>query len=407
MKAFECGKLIDGLSDKPLENAVVLVEDGEIEEVGSQGEVSIPDDADVVDHSENVVIPGLIDAHLHLVGTRSMNPFDWIKEDVTLGTARATADLRKLLRAGFTSVRDVGSGTALGLRDAVQEGEIPGPRIYTSGRSISQTAGHGDAHYLPYTWVTDESKKGLAAIADGPDECRKEVRKRIREGVDLIKIMTTGGVLSEKDSPEQSQFTDEEIEVFTEEAHRVGIPVASHAQGGPGIKSALRNGVDTIEHGFYLDDEAIDLMKETDAVFVPTLSIMHRLVTRGDEYGVPEYGLEKANHARDAHFKAVKLAYENDVSIALGTDFIGPELVPHGENVLEAELLVEMVGLSEMDAIKAGTSVAARTVWDEKIGAIEEGRYADIVALDSDPLEDITALRETKAVYKEGKKVEV
>jgi imidazolonepropionase-like amidohydrolase len=407
MRIIDCGTLVDGVSNEGLDAHRILVDDaGRIDAVGPIENLDAPSDADHLDHRDETVVPGLVDAHLHLGGSRSMDPFDWVTESSELGAARATADLRTIVAAGFTAVRDVGSDTGLALRQAVEEGSIPGPRVYTSGPSISQTGGHGDSHYLPYSWVTGED--GIATLADGPAECRTEARKRIRDGVDLIKIMTTGGVLSEKDAPDQSQFTDEEIRAFTEEAHRVGIPVASHAQGAPGIKSALRNGVDTIEHGFYLDRETIDLMLETDATFVPTLAIMHRLVTEGADHGVPEYGLEKAAHARDAHFEAVERAYEADVPIALGTDFLGPDLVPHGENALEAELFVEEVGMTEMDAIKAGTSVAARTVPDDDIGAIEAGNRADLVALDGNPLDDISVLREgVQTVYKDGATVEL
>jgi len=167
--------------------------------------------------------------------------------------------------------------------------------------------------------------------------------------------MTTGGVLSEKDHPRQSQMTDAEISAVVEEAHRVGIPVASHAQGTPGVKNALRNGVDTVEHGIWLDDEAVDLFHETGATLVPTLAVMHRICERGAEHGLPEYGLEKAYEAREAHFESARKAHEAGVPVALGTDFLGPELLPHGENALEAELFVEEVGMSEREAIRAGT----------------------------------------------------
>ena len=399
MQYVTCDRLVPG-DGAPIDDAGVLVEDGRIVAAGRRTEIDVPSNADRIEHDEATVTPGLIDAHLHLQGARSMDPFAWIRESSELGTARATADLRALLAAGFTAVRDVGSETGLALRDAVKDDEIPGPRVFTSGQSISQTGGHGDAHYLPYEWVEDGG--GVATLADGPAECRKAARKRIREGVDCLKIMTTGGVLSEKDAPDQSQFTDAEIQAFTEEAHRVGIPVASHAQGAPGVKAALRNGVDTIEHGFYLDEECFELFAETGATFVPTLAIMHRLVTRGDEHGVPEYGLEKAREAREAHFDATRRAYEAGIPIALGTDFIGPELIPHGENALEAELLVEEIGLSEREAIEAGTRVAARTVPAEDIGVLEAGARADFAVFETDPLADITALYDPDAVYKGG-----
>jgi imidazolonepropionase-like amidohydrolase len=405
MRVIHCDTLVDGVESEPVADGRICIEDGRVVAAGPADEVDVPADATRVDHGDATVIPGLIDAHLHLFGSRSMNPFDWLKESSELGTARATADLRKLLAAGFTSVRDVGSTTGLALRAAVDDGTIPGPRVFTSGRSISQTGGHGDSHYLPFEWA--DSEQTGSVLADGEAECRKEARKRIREGVDLIKIMTTGGVLSEKDAPDQSQFTDAEIRAFTEEAHRVGIPVASHAQGGPGIKSALRNGVDTIEHGFYVDEECVELFAETDATFVPTLAIMHRLVTEGSEHGVPDYGLEKARAAREAHFDSTRRAYEAGVPIALGTDFLGPELVPHGLNALEAELFVDEIGMSEHEAILSGTTVAARTVAADDIGTLGAGSHADLVVFEESPLDDITNLYEPSAVYKGGERVEL
>jgi imidazolonepropionase-like amidohydrolase len=406
MKLIECGTLVDGTGKDPISDARILVEDGRVVEVGPSEAVDAPDEAEHVDHSGETVIPGLIDAHLHLKGTRSMDPFDWVRESSELNTARATADARTLLASGFTAIRDVGSEAGIPVRDAIDDGTIPGPRVFTSGRSFSQTAGHGDAHYLPYEWATSRDAGG-DGIVDGADECRKGARKRIREGADLIKIMTTGGVLSEKDAPSQSQFTDAEIQAFTEEAHRVGIPVASHAQGAPGIKSALRNGVDTIEHGFYIDQECLDLFEETGATFVPTLAIMHRLVERGDEFGVPEYGLRKARNASEAHFDATRRAYEAGIPVALGTDFLGPEPMGHGENALEAELFVEEIGMSEHEAIVAATGTAAETVAADDIGTLTVGNHADIVAFESSPLEEITNLYEPSTVYKGGDAVEL
>ncbi|WP_430503829.1 amidohydrolase family protein [Haloparvum sp. PAK95] len=405
MRVIDADLLITGRDEEPIEaGRIVVADDGTIDAVGTQEDVAAPADADHEAHP--VAMPGLIDAHLHLLGVRDMEPMTWLTESSELGAARATADLRDLLAAGFTTVRDVGSTTALGLRDAVAEGEIPGPRVFTSGQSISQTGGHGDLHFLPYDWV-EKSDQGVGTLADGADECRKEARKRVRQGVDVLKIMTTGGVLSEKDAPDQTQFTDAEVEALVEEAHRVGIPVASHAQGAGGVKSALRNGVDTIEHGFYLDQRCFDLFHETGATFVPTLAIMHRLVEQGADHGVPEYGLEKAREAREAHFDSVERAYEDDVPIAVGTDFLGPELIPHGENALELELLANEVGMAERDVIQSATRVAARTVPADDLGTLEAGNAGDVLALDSDPLADISAVRDVAAVYKGGEPVEL
>ncbi len=185
MQYVTCGRLVPG-DGAPIDDAGLLIEDGRVVAAGPAEDVDAPAEAERIDHGDATVTPGLIDAHLHLQGGRSMDPFAWVRESSELGTARATADLRALLGAGFTAVRDVGSETGLALRTAVEDGTIPGPRVFTSGQSISQTGGHGDAHYLPYEWV--ENGDGVATLADGPAECRKTARKRIREGVDCIKI---------------------------------------------------------------------------------------------------------------------------------------------------------------------------------------------------------------------------
>ena len=397
----DCGTLVRATGES-IADARIRIEGGRVADVGTRESVEAVGER--VDHSGEIVLPGLVDAHLHLQGHRSMDPMEWVTERTALSTARATADLRSLLDAGFTTVRDVGSTTALGLREAVDEGTIPGPRVFTSGRAISQTGGHGDVHSLPHEWVAD-GEATISTLADGPDECRREARRRIRDGVDCLKIMTTGGVLSERDAPDQSQFTDAEVAAMVEEAHRVGVPVASHAQGTAGVVRALENGVDTIEHGFYLDDAALDLFLETDATFVPTLAIMHRIVTEGADHGVPEYGLEKAREAREAHFDSTRRAYEAGVPIATGTDFLGPELVPHGTNALELELLVSEVGMSEAEAIAAATGVAARTVPADDVGHLDVGAHADFLAVEADPLSDVSALRGPDADDRGGEPV--
>lgn len=398
----DCGTLITGADEQPITDARVRIEDGSVVKAGPVEEV--PAEGEQINHSTKTVLPGLIDAHLHLVGARSMNPLSWTLNSSAHATARATADARALLDAGFTTVRDMGSAYAIGIRDAVDEGELPGPRIYASGRAISQTGGHGDTHSLPLPWVESEAGGAVSTLADGVAECRTEVRKRIRDDADCVKIMTTGGVLSEYDAPEQRQFTDDEIVAMTEEAHRVGMPVASHAQGTAGIKAAIANGVDTIEHAFHLDEEAVDMLLETDTTVVPTMAIMDRIVERGEEAGVPEHGIQKATTAFAAHTDSVKRAFDAGVPIATGTDFIGPELIPHGENALELELFVNRVGMSEHEAIRAATGVAARTVPDEAVGTLQEGNYADFVVAD-DPLSDITELSDPIAVYKGGEQV--
>jgi imidazolonepropionase-like amidohydrolase len=403
MKVFECGTLIDGIAEEPMRDARIVVEDGTISEVGPREAVAVTEDATVVDHEQEAVVPGLVDAHLHINGWRSLEPFDMLTLDVVQGTARATNDLRTLLGNGFTSIRDCGGPTGLGLRAAVEEGEIPGPRIKTAWKSFSQTAGHADSHYLPHEWVTSEQSDGHV-LADGVSECRREVRKHLREGVDLIKIMTSGGMLSEKDHPDQAHYTEAEIRAFTDEAHRWGIPVASHAEGTAGINRALRNGVDTIEHGIGIDEESIRLFEETGAILVPTIQAIYRNATAGPDSDVPEWSKEKSKEAHEEHVESAKRAYEAGVPIAHASDCGGTEDHPLG-TMLEFEILVDEVGMTEMEAIQSGTSVAARALDDERIGAITSGRHADFVALSENPLDDITALSGEKTVYKDGERV--
>ena len=394
----DCGTLFTG--SEVVDDGRFVVEDGETTAVGTQE--GIEPSGERVDLSSEVVTPGFVDAHLHLKGSRSMDPMDWVAGTTAEDAARAVADADALLSAGFTTVRDVGSDVAIGVRNAIDAGEIEGPRVFTSGMSVSQTGGHGDLHMLPREWVEDGA--GISTLVDGTDECRRVARERHRDGADLLKIMTTGGVLSEKDSPTEAQFTDAEVRALVEEAHRVGMPVASHAQGAAGIKRALENGVDTIEHGFHIDEACLDLFAETGATFVPTLAIMHRIVTRGEDHGVPEHGLRKARAARESHFEAVERAKAAGVPIAAGTDFIGPGLVPHGENALELELLVEEVGFTPTEAIAAATTIAGRTI-PADVGGLAAGNYADFLTLGGDPRDDIGHVRDVTAVYKGGKQV--
>jgi len=405
MRVFDAARVVDGRRDEAIRDARLVVDDdGTVAAVGPRESTEAPPDAEHVEFPDRTIVPGFVDAHVHLQGARSMDVADWTTTPDSLAAARATADLRSLASAGFTSVRDLGSSVGLGLRAALEEDEIAGPRVFTSGPAISQTGGHGDVHDLPYEWVADGTP--LSTLADGVDECRRAARKRVRDGADCLKIMTTGGVLSERDSPDVRQFTDDEIRAVTAEADRAGLEVAAHAQGTAGIKAALRNGATTIEHGFQMDSKCIDLLKDCGGTFVPTLAVMCRITDRGDDHGVPEWGLRKARAARDDHIDAVERAYEAGVSIGAGTDFMGPELVPHGENALEMELLVNEIGFSEMEALQAGTRGAARTLPRNDLGALEDGNRGDFAVLADDPLSDISAVRRVEATYIDGERVE-
>ncbi len=395
--AIKNGTLIDGMGGAPLPNGVILIENSKIVDLismeGSPNiDLKIPQDAQVIDASGKTIMPGLIDAHLHLLGVRSMQPVQWVLDRPALRAARATKDVQKLIEAGFTSVRCAGSDVSVYLKKAIDEGTIQGPRIVAAHKCISQTAGHGDTHELPLEWVIGPYTMGR--IADGVDDCRRAAREQIREGAGVIKICSTGGVLSEKDAPSHAQFIDEEIAAISTEAHRVGIKVMAHAQSPEGIQNAIRNGVDTIEHGIYLDDETISIMLENKTIVVPTFAIVNAIVTMGAEAGVPDYGLRKAKESHKAHIKSIKQAYQAGVRIALGTDFCGPDIIPHGENAVELEIFVNQVGMSPMEAIVAATKVGAEALGLEKeIGTLEKGKKADILIVDGNPLEDITILQ--------------
>lgn len=414
MKVIECGTLIDGLADEPVRDAVVLVDGDTVEATGPRETISIPEGAEQIDHSNQVVVPGLVDAHLHLNGTRTFSsPSDRLTKSVQLSTARATGDLRKLLDAGFTSVRDMGSSAGLALAAAVEEGEISGPRIYTSGPNFSQTAGASDHNSLPYDWATSQHSRtevAMSTVVDGVDECRKAARKRIREGADVLKVFGTGAGFHGLGQPEHSAYTPAEIRTFAEEAHRVGVPLAAHLIGEEGTETAVRNGVDTVEHGWYTDEETVESMVEESVTLVPTLYTIHRFAHAGTAENTPPRfedlgGPEKARRAEESAIDATKRAHEAGVPIALGTDAMGNDLLPHGENARETELLVEHVDMTPMDALKTATSVGACAIGDDRIGAVAEGRYADLVALDADPLADVTALGAVSAVYKGGERV--
>lgn len=400
-----CGTLIDGIADEPIRDALVVVEDSRVTEVGPREEVSAPEDAKRIDHSTQVVTPGFVDAHVHLDGTRSFSPMERISSTTAFKTARAAADLQPLLDAGFTTVRDLGSTAALGLRDAVNEGELAGPRIFTAGRAFSQTGGHADIHSLPHDWVRN-NPDGMGAVADGVAECRKEVRKELRRGVDCVKIMTSGGMASRRDDPDDVFYTPAEIRAFTEEAHRVGVPVASHANG-PGATVAVENGVDTVEHAIGIEEEAIETVAERGGAVVPTLSAIYRLANEGEEHGLPDFHVRKGREFVDRHADSIRRAHEGGAPIVLGTDCNGSTLHPHGDNAIEFELLVDQADLPEIDALKAGTSAAPHALPVDDVGAIAEGYHADLVALEADPLADISATRDAVgAVYKSGERVD-
>ena len=401
--------VFDGLGN--LFKGSVVVDDGKIVDVGSVGSVEVPKDAEVIDLGGMYLLPGLIDAHLHLVGMRTG---DFVKEPLLTPyetfVARVVKDLEELIYSGFTTVGDAGSLIAVKVKQAVNEGTIVGPRIVAAGLTLSPTFGHGDTHYLPIEYVDFRTTRKLTPLAslicDGVDECRKAARYALREDADFIKIMATGGVLSQKDRPEYRQFTLEEIKAIVDEARAAGRFVHAHAQGTEGIKNAILGGVKVIAHAIYIDEECSALAKDLDVVVVPTLSIVDRILAIGSKIGIPEWGLKKAEEANKAHISNIRKAYKLGVKIATGTDFCGGPL-RMGDNALEIKLLVEKVGMEPKEALIAATRVAAEAVGlKDKIGTIEKGKIADLIAVSGDPLSNLDILMSKdniKLVIKEGK----
>jgi imidazolonepropionase-like amidohydrolase len=396
-----CGRLIDPSRELVVENGCVYVEGGVVKSAGSRGEVEAP--GDVVEYglpSNVTIMPGMIDAHVHVTGLRSG---DYVKEALItpFGTlvARGIRDLEKMLDAGFTTIVDAGGLISLHLKQAEREGTIRAPRIIAAGYTVSQTFGHGDTHYLPVEYVDARTTRLLTPfqtlLCDGPDECRKAARYALRAGADFIKIFTTGGVASQLDRPEYPQFTLEEIKAIVEEARRARKFVHAHAEGAEGIINALKAGVTRIAHAIYINDDGINLALEKNAVIIPTLTVVKLLVEHGEKAGVPSWALEKAREVYKVHVENIRKAYRAGVRMATGTDifFELPELGMYGKNAVELLALVEDIGMKPMEALKAATANAAYVAGLEGVvGGLREGMKADIIAVRGNPLNDIKVL---------------
>jgi imidazolonepropionase-like amidohydrolase len=309
---------------------------------------------------------------------------------------RATHDLNKLVDAGYTSVRDMGSNGGIHLRNAVNEGTLRGPRIKTPGLVINQTGGHMDKHFLPLE--ESKTKKPVGRIADGPDECRRAVREQTRAGADFIKICVTGGVMGEKEAPEETQFSDEEIQVIVAEANKKNKNISAHAQGLSGARKAVQLGVQWIEHGVFLDEKICEQMQRKNVILTPTLSFFYKTATEGERHGVMPWAVEKAKRVLQAHARSFCLAHRMGVKMAAGTDFTGAPMTAHGTNALELELMVKE-GFSPMEAIVAATKTASELMqMESEIGTVEEGKLADLIVVDGNPLEDIRILQDQSKI---------
>ena len=390
--------LIDGRGGPPIANAALRIRDERVEAVGPANHVGpAPAGARTIDARGATLLPGLVDAHVHLM-LEEADLLRMLATPFSLNFYLALDRMQRTLAAGVTSVRDA-AGADLGLKRAVESGLVAGPRMQISTTALSITGGHLD-FWMPSGNEIDllPSHPGLPrGICDGVDGVRAKVREVLRAGADIVKICSTGGVMSPTDHPDFAQFSPEELAVVVSEAAaRRGVKVMAHAQGAEGVKNAVRAGVHSIEHGVYLDDEAIDLMLERGTFLVPTLLAPLYVIESGEAgANLPPGALDKAREVFDAHQDSVARAHRAGVRIAMGTD---AGVMPHGTNARELGLMVD-VGMSPMEAIVASTASGAACLgWQGQIGTLEAGALADVVVVNGDPLEDVRVLERRDAI---------
>lgn len=400
------GTVIDGNGRSPLKNGAVLIRDNKIEQVGRKSDLRLPNsDITLIDVQGGHILPGLIDTHVHFIFD-GINFIQEMNTPYSLNYYKAIEPMRRTVEAGITSVRDAG-GADLGMKQAVEQGLIAGPRMQISITVLSITGGHGDS-WLPSGTDMDlfpATPGRPSGICDGVEEVRKKVREVLRAGADIIKVCSTGGVLSPTDHPEFTQFTPEELAVMVQEAaYRRGVKVMAHAQGAEGIKNAVRAGIHSIEHGIFVDDEAIELMLERGTFLVPTLLAPLAVLEQAEASGnMPEWGVRKSREVIEIHSENIGKAFKAGVNIAMGTD---AGVMKHGTNLRELGLMCN-VGLSPMDSLVATTKTAAQCLgWDDRLGTLEAGKLADVIVSQTDPLADIRSLENVdniRLVMKDGR----
>lgn len=402
---IENGLLIDGNGKEPIDNAVVVVKDQLISFVGKRSSYDATGEEQIIDAQGGTILPGFIDTHVHMmmeyapVAEKLATPFSYMYYE-------AAHYLKTTLYAGVTSVRDA-LGTDLGVKKAVENGLIVGPRMQLSINALTITGGHGDGYTVSGRSmdILPSDYPGMPnGICNGVEEVRKKTREMLRAGAEVIKVHATGGVLSATDHPEFTQFSLEELKVIVEEGRfRKDVKVMAHAQGAEGIKNAVRAGVHSIEHGIFIDDEAVELMLKQGTFLVPTLLAPVAVLETAKDTGMPETAVQKSKEVIDAHIASFQKAYNAGVKIAMGTD---AGVFKHGTNLRELGLMVD-AGMTPMDSIVASTKTAAECLgWEDRVGTIEEGKFADIVIVKGNPLHNIYALANNdtiQIVMKDGK----
>jgi len=393
---IRAGQVVDVVGGRLLGDQVIVVQGDKIVTVANAADVAISAGATVIDLSGQTVLPGLIDMHDHLTSDHRLHGYKRLGVSLARETLYGVFNARKTLNAGFTTVRNVGAGgySDVALRDAINDGEIEGPRMRVSGPALGITGGHCDTNLLPPRF----KDKGQG-VADGPWAVRAKVREVIKYGADMIKFCATGGVLSKGTSVGRQQYTLAEMQALVDEAHQHDRKVTAHAHGAEGIRTAIIAGVDSIEHGSMIDDEGIRLAKENGTFLVMDIYNDTFILEYGAQFGMLPESLEKERIVGQVQRDNFRKAFEAGVRMAFGSD---GGVYPHGDNGKQFRYMVEY-GMTPMQAIQAATVHAAELIgWPDTVGAIEQDRFADIIAVAGNPLDDVTLLEDVRFVMKGG-----
>jgi imidazolonepropionase-like amidohydrolase len=393
---IRAGRLVDVVDGRMRSNQTIVVRGDRIERVGASSAIDVPTGGNIIDLSNATVLPGLIDMHVHLTGDPDAHGYKNLAASVPRNALFGAANARRTLDAGFTTVRNVGAGgyADVALRDAINNGDVPGPRMRVAAYSLGTTGGHCDNNLLPPRFSNFSG-----GVADGPWEIRKKIRENAKYGADLTKFCATGGVLSKGDSVGGQQYTLEEMQTIVLESHLHERKVAAHAHGTEGIKVAIRAGVDSVEHASLIDDEGISLARNAGTFLVMDIYVDTYILEMGESVGILPESLEKERIVGQAQRDNFRKAHDAGVRMAFGTD---AGVYPHGNNAKQFAYMVQY-GMTPMEAVQAATVHAAELLgWPGDVGAIESGMYADIIAVRGNPLEDIRELEDVRFVMKGG-----